>query len=83
AQENHVQAAIAAINASGTKPNGTPILSIRQAAKDFNVPRATLQARYRGRKTREQAHQNELKLTPVQELVLMEWIKTMGWRGMP
>ncbi|KAH7903502.1 hypothetical protein BJ138DRAFT_968943, partial [Hygrophoropsis aurantiaca] len=81
--EERIQAAIAAINASGMKPNGATVLSIRRAAQDFDVPRATLQARYNGRQSREQAHEHKQKLTTAQELVLVEWIKTMGRRGMP
>ena len=37
-QEERIQAAIIAINVSGTQPDGSTILSMRQAAKTFDVP---------------------------------------------
>lgn len=41
-QEERIQLAIAAIQASGTKSNSDPQYSARQAAKHFGVPRSTL-----------------------------------------
>lgn len=49
--------------------------SINQAAKDYKVPRSTLQGRYHGVPTRSEAHAHQQKLTPAQEVVLVEWIK--------
>ncbi|KAF9220293.1 hypothetical protein BS17DRAFT_852902 [Gyrodon lividus] len=72
-QEEHIQAAIIAINQSSTCRNGLAILSICQAVKDFDVPWATLQACFHGCKTCEHAHEHKQKLMPAQELVLVEW----------
>jgi hypothetical protein len=47
-QEDRIQLAIAAIQKSGTKPNGDPINSARQAAQHFGVPRSSLGHRLRG-----------------------------------
>jgi hypothetical protein len=47
-QEERIQLAIAAIQASGTKSNGDPRYSARQAAKHFGIPRSTLGFRLKG-----------------------------------
>lgn len=47
-QEDRIQLAIVAIQKSGTKPNGDPIYSARQAAQHFDVPRSSLGHRLRG-----------------------------------
>jgi hypothetical protein len=47
-QEERMQLALAAIQESGTKANGDPNYSIRQAAKDFNVPRSSIARRLKG-----------------------------------
>lgn len=82
-QEERIQLAIKAINNSSRKPDGTPSLSARQAALAFNIPRSTLTDRLNGKPTRSEAHAHEQALTPVQEEVLVEWIKVMGRRGIP
>jgi hypothetical protein len=41
-REERMQLAIAAIRKSGTKPNGDPCYSVRQAAQHFGVPRSSL-----------------------------------------
>ena len=41
-QEECMQLAIAAIQESGTKPNGDPQYLACQAAEDFDVPRSSL-----------------------------------------
>lgn len=46
--EERIKLAIAAIRESGTKLNGDPIYSARQAGRDFNIPRSTLGFRLRG-----------------------------------
>jgi hypothetical protein len=78
-----IQLAIEQIRLSGTKSDGHPVYSIRRAAEDFGIPRSTLCARYHGRKTRRKAHEAECLLSDSQEDVLVEWIKTMGHRGIP
>jgi helix-turn-helix, Psq domain len=47
-QEERIQLAIAAIQESGTKANGDPRYSARQAEKHFGVPRSTLGLRLKG-----------------------------------
>jgi hypothetical protein len=47
-REERIQLAIAAIRGSGTKPDGDPCFSARQAEKHFNVPRSTLGHRLLG-----------------------------------
>ena len=47
-REEHIQMAIATIGASGTKPNGDPHYSTRQAECDFGVPRSLLGRRLQG-----------------------------------
>ena len=47
-QEEHLQLAIAAIRESGSKPNGDPWYSARQAEQDFNVPRSSIGRRLKG-----------------------------------
>ena len=47
-REEHIQMAIATIRASGTKPNGDPHYSTRQAERDFGVPRSSLGRRLQG-----------------------------------
>ena len=47
-QEERIQLAIEAIQKSGTKPNGDPVYSARQAAQHFDVPRSSLGHRLRG-----------------------------------
>ena len=47
-REEHIQLAIATIQASGTKPNGDPCYSVHQAERDFGVPRSSLGRRLQG-----------------------------------
>ncbi|KAJ7745125.1 hypothetical protein B0H16DRAFT_1208277, partial [Mycena metata] len=57
--------------------------SLRAAAKHHDVPPTTLTGRYQGKTTRKESHEDQQKLTPAQELILVEWIKVMGVRGVP
>jgi hypothetical protein len=82
-QVQRMELALAALVASGTKPNGHPNLSIRQTAILYEVPRSTLTDRWNGTLTRKEGHAHELLLTPAQEEVLVDWIKVMGHRGIP
>ena len=98
-QEERMQLALAAIQGSGTKANGDPNYSVRQAAKDFNIPRTSISRRLKGTllhcyvfvllsfceggKTRQEAHVNEQLLTAAQEEILVKWIKVQGRRGIP
>lgn len=47
-REERMQLAIAAIQGSGTKPNGDPCYSARQAGQHFSVPRSSLGRRLLG-----------------------------------
>lgn len=58
-------------------------LSLRGAAKLFNVPRSTLTDRFNGRRTRQEAHEHQQNLTAAQEDLLVEWAQSMGRRGIP
>lgn len=81
--ETRMQEALAAVVASGLTPMGRPKLSLRAAAKQYNVPPTTLTGRYNGRTTCANGHIDQQKLTPSQENVLKDWIKVMGVRGVP
>ncbi|KAK5787481.1 hypothetical protein VI817_009978 [Penicillium citrinum] len=59
------------------------ISSIREAARCFDVPRATLQDRLRGYQFRHEARANSHKLTQYEEESLIEWILSMDLRGNP
>lgn len=58
-------------------------LSLRGAAKLFNVPRSTLTDRFNGKQTRREAHEHQQNLTSAQEDLLVEWAQSMGRRGIP
>ena len=72
-QESRIQIALRAIRAK-------TIPSIRKAAKLYDVPRSTLQARLHGAQTIKQAHQPFQRLTPAEEESLVRTINRMyGW----
>jgi DDE superfamily endonuclease/helix-turn-helix, Psq domain/Tc5 transposase DNA-binding domain len=73
-QEGRILLAIQAIK---TKEK----LSIRQAARHFNVPHTTLYARLHGRETRVDLRVNSHKLTQIEEDSLKKWILSMDSRG--
>lgn len=72
-----------AILASGMNAKGQPTLSLCAAARIYEVKKTTLTARYNGRQTHSESHASQQKLSPPQETVLKEWIKVMGWQGVP
>jgi hypothetical protein len=47
-REERIKLAIAAIQESGTKHNGDPHYSARQAERDFDIPRSSLGRRLKG-----------------------------------
>jgi len=47
-REERIQLAVTAIRELGNKPNGDPCYSARQAAQDFDIPRASLGRRLQG-----------------------------------
>lgn len=57
--------------------------SIRQAAAAFDVPKSTLIDRIRGVRPLQESQIRNQKLTPVEELALVEWVLSMDERGMP
>jgi len=57
------------------------ILSIRDAARQFNVPRTTLQRRVTGHPFRAETRANSHKLTEIEEESLQKWILSMDSRG--
>ena len=77
-QEERIQLAIKAVIDSGLTWNGRTKLSVRQAASTFKVPRSTLRDCCNGWKTRHEGHVHEQNLTPLQEVVVVEWVKVMG-----
>jgi len=59
------------------------ITSVREAARLFNVPRSTLQARYKGRLQRSYKRAHNTKLSETEESTLRDWIISMDKRGCP
>ena len=76
--ESRMQQAIVAYR-NRQKSSGTA--SVRTIAKEFNVPRSTLQARLDGRLARNQAHEQLMHLTKVEETELVHWITILTQRG--
>lgn len=75
--------ALEAVTVNGFRPNGRPWLSLCEAAAAYNISKTTLTARFNGRQTRKQAHEQEKTLSLAAEQVLVEWIIQMGRRGIP
>lgn len=76
ARELAIQSAISDLNA-GVYP------SQRKAAQAWGVPRSTLQERINGRQPSAIAHHNQQRLTPEQELFLVDWILDEDERARP
>jgi hypothetical protein len=58
-------------------------VTVRGAARRFGVPRSSLQDRANGKKTRHEVRQLQQTLSPNVELVLRDWIRYWGSRGVP
>ena len=56
-------------------------LSIREAARIYDIPFSTLQARLAGRKNRVELRANSFKLTEIEENSLKKWVISMDIRG--
>lgn len=82
-EEGRIQLAIEAIGRNGFTPSGKLWLPLREAARAFEVKRATLTARFNGRKTRKEAHESEKALSFAEERALVDWIKEHARRGIP
>jgi len=81
--EAQLQVALQAVIASGLDSKGNPNLSLRSAAKQYGTTKSKLTARWNGRRTRAEAHESQQKISSAQEIVLKDWIKAMGIRGIP
>jgi hypothetical protein len=57
------------------------IASIREAARQFNIPRSTLTIRLNGVQNRASSRVNNLKLTEIEEESLQKWILSIDLRG--
>jgi hypothetical protein len=57
--------------------------SLRAAARAYDVPHTTLTRRYRGTTSRSDSTSPNLKLTTVEESILVNWILSIDTRGMP
>ena len=73
-QEGRLLLAIQAINSK-------EISTIRQAAKQFQVPRNTLARRLRGTTNRAESRANSHKLTQIEEEILQQRILSLDSRG--
>lgn len=82
-KEQRILLAIEGIYEGGFSNKGEPLYSIRQAARDFDVPFSTLQGRFRGRKSKTEAHEHQRLFTTAEEQSMIDWIKTLGTRGIP
>src|SRR6266699_2669483 len=71
--ENALTAALNAVD------RGDPI---RRVARDYGIPRTTLQHRLTGRQPKTTAHTFQQKLSPVQESRLAEWIRVQDALGL-
>jgi hypothetical protein len=59
------------------------IKHLRHAARLYDIPQATLQARMHGRVSRQDAQIRNRKLKPTEEKALIQWICSMDERGQP
>ena len=57
--------------------------SVRQAAKAYSVPESTLQGRHAGLLPHSIAHQQQQRLSPEQEALLVDWILDEDARAQP
>ena len=73
-QEGRISLAISAIKKS-------QIQTVRQAARHFQVPEATLRTRLHGTTSRAEKRANSHKLTKNEEESLLQWILSMDRRG--
>jgi len=81
--EARLQLAVTAILASPLLPNGHHQLSTHAASSIYSVKRGTLNNRLKGMKTCQEAHAHERLLSDAEEEVLVDWVKSLGRRGLP
>ena len=80
-QEGKILLAIQAIQKS--KKNDKKPMSIREAAKIFNVSRATLQRRMNNQPTRQESRVDKHKLDAIEERTLVQYVIDQDVRGFP
>ena len=73
----------AAIQAAISDINTGVFSSQRAAANAYQIPRATLSARMRGRQASQNNHVYQQRLTPQQEEFLVQWILEEDARAFP
>lgn len=56
-------------------------LSIRAAARIYDIPNSTLHHRLKGRENRVDLRANSFKLTEIEEISLEKWVVSMDIRG--
>ena len=60
--------------------NGTPI---KQAAREYGIPRSTLQSRLKGHQSRSEGSADLQRLSPDQEKHLASWVSAQHALGLP
>ena len=63
------------------RQNTSNPISIRRIAKDFDVPRSSIQNRLKGVRPCDKAQERSMNLTNVEETELVHWIITLTQRG--
>ena len=74
--EEQMQAALSRLN----DPNNT--WSLRKIAKEYGVPRSSLQNRQNGIVPHSEVHRNQMRLSPEQEQWLARWIIEEDRKGL-
>jgi hypothetical protein len=82
-EEAQLQVALKAVICAGLDSKGRPLMSLRSAAKRFDVLRSKLTARWNGRGSRTEAHEAWQRMSTAQEEVLKDWIKSLARRSIP
>lgn len=70
--EERTQLALEAVRINGFCSNGRPWLSLHEAAEKYGITKGRLTGRFNGKKTKQDAHVNEMNLTFAQEDALAE-----------
>jgi len=77
-EEAQLQVALEAVICAGLDSKGRPLISLRSAAKRFDVSRSKLTARWNA-----EAHEARQRMSAAQEEVLKDWIKSLACRSIP
>ncbi len=73
-QEGRIKIAVQALR-------NNKICSLNEATRVFEVPRSTLQKRFKGRSYRADVRPNSMKLDVIEEDLLEKWILDLDMRG--